>query len=144
MDLIDRIIKSCEYVTVNGDLIAIKACVLQDIATDLKEEAEGVLKESPDSFRVEFRIEGGDDIARTIMKIEDCVKGAREALFELVEKTRKITGQATRVRAALRDCRDEDEGPAPKRSRDERTGSSSKRSRDEGPGPSSGDENDAI
>lgn len=50
MDLINCIIKSSEYVNINGDSLAIKASILQDIATDLREKAEGILEESPDSF----------------------------------------------------------------------------------------------
>lgn len=54
MDLISRIIES-EYVNVNGDLIAIKANILQDYVTNFREAAKGVLEESPDCFKIDLR-----------------------------------------------------------------------------------------
>ncbi|XP_050455313.1 uncharacterized protein LOC126853524 [Cataglyphis hispanica] len=103
MDLIDRIVKSTEYVTLNADLIAIESNILQDIATDLREEAEGVLGQSSDFLKIEFRVERRDEILEQINKIENSVKIAREALFDLIPKLRLIAVQAKRIRGALRD-----------------------------------------
>ncbi|XP_070171514.1 uncharacterized protein [Polyergus mexicanus] len=64
MERIEQIINAADYINVNGDLIAIKSYVLGNLATDLRAEAQGVLENSPDSFRLAFQLNGDVDIAR--------------------------------------------------------------------------------
>lgn len=64
MDLISQIVKSSEYINVNGDLMAIKANILQEFAIDFQKAAGGVLEERPDCFKIELRLEGREEFSK--------------------------------------------------------------------------------
>ncbi|XP_029673044.1 uncharacterized protein LOC115241424 [Formica exsecta] len=113
MERIEQIINAADCINVNRDLIAIKSYVLGDLASDLREEARGVIENSPDSFRLTFHLDGDIDIARLIQQIEDCIRMARESLYDLVTKTRTMLAQAQNVHSALRDARRRDVARAP-------------------------------
>lgn len=62
MDRINEIIDTADFAAVNTDLLGSKAWLLSQMATDLRGEVYGVIQNSPNSFRVNFRIEEDDDI----------------------------------------------------------------------------------
>lgn len=66
MDHINQIIDATDFTVMTVDEIEAKAAALSLLATDLRKEAYGVVRNSPKSFRMDFGIDENKDIKRLV------------------------------------------------------------------------------
>lgn len=66
MDHINQIIDAADFTVMIVDEIEAKAAALSLMATDLRKEAYGVVRNSPKSSRMDFGIDENKDIKRLV------------------------------------------------------------------------------